>query len=312
MKLFLDTASIEEIRRSPRGACSWGSPPTPPCSRRKPTDPDEAGRQILDEVEGDVSLEVTAPKPRRWWSRAGGLAEMGPNAVVKVPMTPDGLEAGRDPLSEGIRINMTLVFSAGAGHPGRRGRGVLRLAVPRAARRRRDAMGWRCCGPICDIYAVQGYETKVLAASLRHPMHVVEAAHRRRRHRHDAVRGLHEAREAPADRPRHGAVPGRLGRSSSTELEGEASSLMDTTTERTALEGKLLPELQQIAQTLGVEGTQKLRKAGLIDAIVAASSNGEGSTRNGDEAAGTAAPSTTRSARRPRKAARRRGDERRR
>ena len=64
---------------------------------------------------------------------------------------------------------------------------------------------------------------------------------------------------------------------------------MDTTTERTALEGKLLPELQQIAQTLGVEGTQKLRKAGLIDAIVAASTNGEGSTRNGDEAAGTAA-----------------------
>ena len=51
---------------------------------------------------------------------------------------------------------------------------------------------------------------------------------------------------------------------------------MDTTTERTALEGKLLPELQQIAQTLGVEGTQKLRKAGLIDAIVAASTNGDG------------------------------------
>ena len=52
---------------------------------------------------------------------------------------------------------------------------------------------------------------------------------------------------------------------------------MDTTIERSALEGKLLPELQQIAQTLGVEGTQKLRKAGLIDAIVAASTNGEGS-----------------------------------
>ena len=68
---------------------------------------------------------------------------------------------------------------------------------------------------------------------------------------------------------------------------------MDTTTERTALEGKLLPELQQIAQTLGVEGTQKLRKAGLIDAIVAASTNGEGSTRNGDEAAGAAASTTS-------------------
>jgi len=68
---------------------------------------------------------------------------------------------------------------------------------------------------------------------------------------------------------------------------------MDTTIERSALEGKLLPELQQIAQTLGVEGTQKLRKAGLIDAIVAASTNGEGSTtRNGDEAAGAVASAT--------------------
>ena len=69
---------------------------------------------------------------------------------------------------------------------------------------------------------------------------------------------------------------------------------MDTTIERSALEGKLLPELQQIAQTMGVEGTQKLRKAGLIDAIVAASSNGEGSgIRNGDEAAKHVASSTS-------------------
>jgi len=68
---------------------------------------------------------------------------------------------------------------------------------------------------------------------------------------------------------------------------------MDTTIERSTLEGKLLPELQQIAQTLGVEGTQKLRKAGLIDAIVAASTNGEGSTgRNGDEAADAVGSST--------------------
>ncbi len=69
---------------------------------------------------------------------------------------------------------------------------------------------------------------------------------------------------------------------------------MDTTIERSALEGKLLPELQQIAQTMGVEGTQKLRKAGLIEAIVAASSNGEGSgIRNGDEAAKPVALSTS-------------------
>jgi transcription termination factor Rho len=69
---------------------------------------------------------------------------------------------------------------------------------------------------------------------------------------------------------------------------------MDTTMERSDLEAKLLPELQQIAQTLGVEGTQKLRKAGLIDAIVSASGNGErASTRNGEDAGGPASATTT-------------------
>src|SRR5439155_8035323 len=116
---------------------------------------------------------------------------------------------------------------------------------------------------------------------------------RRCRHRHDAVRGLHEAREAPPDRSRRGAVPGRLGEAPAP-AGGRGIHLMDATIERSALEGKLLPELQQIAQTLGVEGTQKLRKAGLIDAIVAASTNGEGSTRhNADEAVGAAGSSTS-------------------
>jgi transcription termination factor Rho len=70
---------------------------------------------------------------------------------------------------------------------------------------------------------------------------------------------------------------------------------MDTTTERSALEAKLLPELQQIAQTMGVEGTQKLRKAGLIDAIVSASGNGEGPSgkTNGEDAGAPAAGSMT-------------------
>ena len=59
---------------------------------------------------------------------------------------------------------------------------------------------------------------------------------------------------------------------------------MDTTTDRDALGAKLLPELQQIARSLGVEGAQKLRKAGLIDAIVASSNNGDGAGGNGDAA----------------------------
>jgi transcription termination factor Rho len=84
---------------------------------------------------------------------------------------------------------------------------------------------------------------------------------------------------------------------------------MDTTMERSDLEAKLLPELQQIAQTLGVEGTQKLRKAGLIDAIVSASSNGErASAGNGDDAGGTTGSTTTTTEEVPREGDGDRGD----
>ena len=124
---------------------------------------------------------------------------------------------------------------------------------------------------------MQGYETKVLAASLRHPMHVVEPA----------LAGADIATmpyEVFTKLVKHPLTDLGMERfqadwdEAPARAEGRGIHLMDTTTERSALEGKLLPELQQIAQTLGVEGTQKLRKAGLIDAIVAASTNGEGST----------------------------------
>ena len=135
------------------------------------------------------------------------------------------------------------------------------------------ADGMEVLRSICDIYAVQGYETKVLAASLRHPMHVVESALAGAdiaTMPYDVFTKLvkHPLTDLGLERSRP------IGERSSTELEGRGIHLMDTTMDRDTLGGKLLPELQQIAQTMGVEGTQRLRKAGLIDAIVAAGSNG--------------------------------------
>jgi len=104
------------------------------------------------------------------------LAAMGPNAVVKVPMTPDGLEAGTRLVSEGVRINVTLVFSpAQAILAAEAGAYIVSPFLGRVDDVASDGMA--LLRSICDIYAVQGYETKVLAASLRHPMHVVESAH---------------------------------------------------------------------------------------------------------------------------------------
>jgi transaldolase len=103
------------------------------------------------------------------------LASMGPNAVVKVPMTPDGLRAGKNLTEDGIRVNVTLVFSpAQAILAAEIGAYIVSPFLGRVDDAASDGM--HILRQICDIYERQGYETQVLAASLRHPMHVVDAA----------------------------------------------------------------------------------------------------------------------------------------
>jgi transaldolase len=100
---------------------------------------------------------------------------MAPNAVVKVPMTPDGLAAGKRLIGDGIRINVTLVFSpAQALLAAEVGAYIVSPFLGRLDDVGADGM--EVLRNICDIYEVQGYETNVLAASLRHPMHVIESA----------------------------------------------------------------------------------------------------------------------------------------
>jgi transaldolase len=103
------------------------------------------------------------------------LAGMGPNAVVKVPMTPDGLKAATRLHPDGIRTNVTLVFSpAQAILAAEAGAYIVSPFLGRLDDSASDGMG--VLRAICELYAVQGYDTKVLAASLRHPMHVVDSA----------------------------------------------------------------------------------------------------------------------------------------
>jgi transaldolase len=175
MKLFLDTASIEDIREINRWGVLGGVTTNPSLLRKEHADPDKVWRQILEEVHGDVSLEVTAPDADGMVAQGVTLAAMGPNAVVKVPMTPDGLEAGSRLVARGLRINVTLVFSpAQAILAAEAGAYIVSPFLGRIDDVASDGMA--ALRSICDIYAVQGYETKVLAASLRHPMHVVDSA----------------------------------------------------------------------------------------------------------------------------------------
>jgi transaldolase len=175
MKLFLDTASIDEIREINRWGVLSGVTTNPSLVAKEGEDPDVVWKQILEEVPGDISLETTALDADEMYEEGVRLSQLASNAVVKVPMTPNGLAAGKRLTSEGIRINVTLVFSpAQAILAAEIGAYIVSPFLGRLDDVGSDGMA--ALRSICDLYAVQGYDTNVLAASLRHPMHVVESA----------------------------------------------------------------------------------------------------------------------------------------
>jgi transaldolase len=175
MRLFLDTGSIEEIREINRWGVLSGVTTNPTLIAKENEDPDAGWKLILDEVKGDVSLEVTETTADAMYEQGVGLAQKGDNAVVKVPMTPAGLEAGKRLVGDGTKINVTLVFSpAQAILAAEIGAYIVSPFIGRIDDAAADGM--HALRQICEIYEVQGYETNVLAASLRHPMHVVDAA----------------------------------------------------------------------------------------------------------------------------------------
>lgn len=176
MRLFLDTASIEEIREINRWGVLKGVTTNPSLIAKEHGDPDAIWQEILATVDGDISLEVTDLSSAQAMEAEGRkLAEKAENAVVKLPMTPDGLSAGRRLTRDGIRINVTLVFSpAQAILAAEIGAYIVSPFLGRLDDAGSDGMAM--LRQITEIFAVQAYETQVLAASLRHPMHVIECA----------------------------------------------------------------------------------------------------------------------------------------
>ena len=175
MKLFLDTASIDEIREINRWGVLGGVTTNPSLVAKEADDPARVWKEILSEVEGPISLETTELEIEPMYEQGVDLAEMAPNAVVKVPMTPNGLTVGKRLTDEGIKVNVTLVFSpAQAILAAEIGAYIVSPFLGRLDDVAADGMD--ALRKICEIYEVQGYETNVLAASLRHPMHVVDSA----------------------------------------------------------------------------------------------------------------------------------------
>jgi transaldolase len=175
MRLFLDTADIDEIREINRWGVLSGVTTNPSLVAKEGEEPDLIWKEILETVQGDISLETTEPEADAMYEQGVKLSQMAMNAVVKVPMTPDGLTAGKRLVDDGIKINVTLVFSpAQAILAAEIGAYIVSPFLGRLDDVGSDGMGM--LRAITEIYAVQGYDTNVLAASLRHPMHVVDAA----------------------------------------------------------------------------------------------------------------------------------------
>jgi transaldolase len=175
MRLFLDTADIDEIREINRWGVLSGVTTNPSLVAKEGEEPDLIWKEILETVHGDISLETTEPEADAMYEQGVKLSQMAMNAVVKVPMTPDGLTAGKRLVDDGIKINVTLVFSpAQAILAAEIGAYIVSPFLGRLDDVGSDGMGM--LRAITEIYAVQGYDTNVLAASLRHPMHVVDAA----------------------------------------------------------------------------------------------------------------------------------------
>jgi transaldolase len=132
-------------------------------------------KEICSIVEGDVSIETASDDTDVLIRQGHEIAQIADNAVVKVALSPNGLAAVRKLSDEGIKVNVTLCFTpTQAILAAEAGAYIISPFLGRLDDIATD--GLQLLSEICEIYAVQGYETQVLAASLRHPVHVVQAA----------------------------------------------------------------------------------------------------------------------------------------
>lgn len=179
MKFFIDTASLEQIREANDLGILDGVTTNPSLMAKEGITGQENILQhyktIAEIVDGDVSAEVIATDYATMLEEASVLAEIAPNIVVKVPMIRDGIKAIRYLTDHGIRTNCTLVFSAGqAILAAKAGATYVSPFIGRIDDTNWDGMD--LIKQIAEIYAIQGFETEILAASIRSSRHIVDCA----------------------------------------------------------------------------------------------------------------------------------------
>lgn len=176
MKFFIDTADLEEIEEANNLGVLDGVTTNPSlCAKIGVADFEGHIAKICDMVDGDVSAEVVSTAYDDIMPEARNLAGIADNVVVKVPLIKDGIKAIKSLSEEGIRTNCTLCFSAPqALIAAKAGATYISPFIGRLDDISEDGM--QLIADVVQIYENYGYETEVLAASIRHPMHVLEAA----------------------------------------------------------------------------------------------------------------------------------------
>ncbi|HQB63616.1 MAG TPA: fructose-6-phosphate aldolase [Sedimentibacter sp.] len=175
MKLFIDTANVEEIRKANDMGVICGVTTNPSLIAKEGRVFGEVVREIASIVDGPISAEVISLDSEGMIREAVELAKIHKNIVIKIPMTVEGLKAVKVLSRENIKTNVTLIFSAGqALLAAKAGASYVSPFVGRLDDIGNDGM--TIIKEIVDIFWNYEIDTEIIAASIRHPMHVIEAA----------------------------------------------------------------------------------------------------------------------------------------
>lgn len=175
MKFFLDTANLDELKKGANWGIVDGVTTNPTLIAKEGRDIADQIRMICDIVDGDISAEVVQTESNAMIREGRELAKLHKNVVVKCPLTRDGIKATAALSKEGIRVNVTLCFSPGqALLAAKAGAYIISPFVGRLDDIGQNGMD--LVRSIVAIYKIHGYKTQVLAASMRSPTHIIDAA----------------------------------------------------------------------------------------------------------------------------------------